>query len=62
MNDTDKLHELTRWLFDALRDGIDIDGGDAQDKLVALGLIERRPVDPDTNESGAEYLYFMVEP
>ena len=49
-----------RWVFEQTTlGGYDLEGGDIQDKMENLGLIERREVDPAENEWDADYLYFL---
>lgn len=55
-----QMRELTRWLFGAACDGGDIYGSVVQEKLIEMGLIEERSVDPKTNEHGMDRLYFIV--
>lgn len=53
---------FARWAFEnSVLDGYDLDGGSAQDKLAALGIIVLGPADPDTNEWGADVLYYWHE-
>lgn len=51
--------QFVEWCWEQIKEGMDIDGGAAQDKLEELGIIEARKVDPATNEWGADELYFL---
>lgn len=56
-----KLTLFAKWAFEQASEGMDVDGGDIQEKLNRLGLIEERAVNPDDNEYGSDTLYFWKE-
>jgi hypothetical protein len=50
------------WCCEYFFDGLDIDGGDAQDKMVELGLLEQRPTPEDSEWYGEyDFLYFPTD-
>lgn len=55
--ESNTLREFADYILQTYSWGKDIDGGDAQDKAEALGLIELRPCNPDDYE-GAKEVYF----
>ncbi len=61
MLDREKCEEFVRWTVEKNLDGWDLDGGDVQDKLLELGLVEEREVNPEENEWGADRLFFVKE-
>ena len=54
----DPFKQFTAWVFERVFDGLDLDGGEVQDKGVELGLLELRKVNPEENEWGSDELYF----
>ena len=61
LDPTERMKKFIKWCVDSMwEDGdLEIDTCDMQDELLRLGIIEPRPVDPDTNEYGCDYLYFL---
>jgi hypothetical protein len=54
--------QFCRWCCDRFFDGCDIDGGDAQDKMAELGLLEQRPTPEDSEWYGeCDFLYFETD-
>ena len=54
-----RFKEFTEWVIQHTFDGMNLDGGDVQDKAIEMGLLEERDVDPDDNDYGSSTLYFM---
>ncbi len=52
MDDADRLKAFCHWLFDqAVLSGCDVDGGSIQERLLTLGLVERRKAEPGSPEA-----------
>ena len=58
----ERLKKFAEYIFDSYcwEDCSEPDGGDIQDKAEELGLLEKRAVNPDENDYGADFLYFPV--
>ena len=56
----EKLREFVEWCLVSVFEGCGIDGGDAQDKLESLGLIELRPIPEEDSIDGEKEHYFTV--
>lgn len=53
---------FARHAYDGLCEGsLEMDFGEIQDKLEECGIVERREVDPSTNEWDADFMYFWIE-
>jgi hypothetical protein len=56
----ERLREFVEWCLVSVFEGCGIDGGDAQDKLESLGLIELRPIPEEDSIDGEKEHYFTV--
>lgn len=53
---------FARHAYEQLCEGsLEMDFGEIQDKLEECGIVERREVDPSTNEWDADFMYFWIE-
>ena len=60
MSHIDKLRKFVEYILEQSFEGCDIDGGDAQDKAEALGLIELRPIPEEDSIDGEKEHYFPI--
>lgn len=56
--ENDRLRKFTDHILEGYSWGHDVDGGDAQEKAVELGLVELRPIDPEDSIDGETEHYF----